>query len=112
MRYIFKMGLCGVLFFCIANANAEEKTLPVSDGMILNLGNHIQTVQVRAKSLGPGACAVSFDIKGQSTNFLAPPLKMSPWTDVGPGFTGATSQKLGFSIECDTGAVAEVKFFN
>jgi hypothetical protein len=78
--------------------------------MSLTLGNHIQQVQVRAKSLGPGFCAVTFELAKQSTDIAAPPLTWSSWTNVGPGFTGVTTQRLGFSIGCDTGAVAQVMY--
>lgn len=93
-----------------ALANAGEVTSPVIDGMTLRLGNYVQRVQVRAKSFGPGFCAVTFELGGQSKGVSAPPLTWSNWFDVGPAYIGPQSPTLGFSIGCDTGAIAEVKY--
>lgn len=104
--------LFGILaFVSIGESNASEITSPVTDGMTLKLGNVVQQVKVRAKSMGPGACAVTFELHGESTNFLASPLTWSPWTEIGPGFTGPSTQTLSYTVGCDTGAIAEVKYF-
>lgn len=103
------VAICVLVSFSIY---AEEVILPVIDGMILELGNHAQQVQVRAKSLGPGACAVTFSLGGKELSFLAPLLIWSPWTELNPAFLSKTSQKLDFRQGCDTGAIAEVKFSN
>jgi hypothetical protein len=113
MKNIKKYVFLGIFAFSLTSeSNASEITSPVLDGMALKLGNVVQRVKVRAKSMGPGACAVTFELHGESINFLSPPLTWSPWTEVGPGFTSASSQALGFTIGCDTGAIAEVKYFN
>jgi hypothetical protein len=99
------------IFAAIAmQVQAAEVTAPVVSGMVLSLGDSAQQIKVRAKSLGPGACGVSFSIGGKSDSFLAPPLTWSPWTAVGPAFLGKSTQKLELSISCDTGAIAEVRY--
>lgn len=112
MKRLFFFTIAIVAALLIQEASAAEVINPVTDGMTLHLGNHVQRVSVRAKSIGPGACSVTFAIGGKSNGFLAPPLTWSPWTNIGPGFIGRSSQKLGYSVGCDTGAKAEVKYSN
>ena len=105
---LIAVALCAALE--VQEANAAEITSPVVDGMVLHLGDYVQRVAVRAKASGPGACAVTFSIGGQNSGFLAPPSSWSPWTEIGPGFVGKSAQKLGYSVNCDTDAIAEVRY--
>ena len=89
---------------------AEQVVYPVIDGMTLNLGNYVQRIEVRAKSLGPGFCGVRFTFAGDSSGFLAPPFRWSSWTPVGPAYLGPTRGSLGYTVVCDTGAIAQVRF--
>lgn len=84
---------------------------PVTNGMTIELGNYVQQVKVRAKSFGPGACGVEFFISGETSGFLAPTLFWSPWTKIEPAFLGESKQEVGFSEICDTGAIAEIRYF-
>ena len=111
MRKVSLFLMLTVVFLTsIVPVRAGEVKGPVIDGMVLSLGNFVQRVKVRAKSLGVGACAVTFTIGGETTGFLAPPIIWSPWEEIGPGFFGVSNQRLDFNVECDTGAVAEVMF--
>lgn len=109
----FIIALLVVICFPASVVKTEEVTLPVIDGMTLNLGNYVQTVRVRAASMGPGVCAVEFSVGVAGSGklgFLARPGTWSPWTDIPHGFIGAMSTTLRFSALCDTGAIAQVKF--
>lgn len=90
---------------------APKRVLPVVDGMAVPLGDFAQNIEVRAKSLGPGFCAVHF-VAGQASpfEFQAPPLVWGDWLEIPYGFIGAGSITLGFKILCDTGALGEVRF--
>ena len=72
--------------------------------------NVVANVHVRAQSLGPGFCEVSFDSNFGSTGFLAPPLSWSDW-NVLFSHTGSVSAGISSEAKCDTGALFEVKYF-
>lgn len=91
--------------------SGQRRTLPVVNGMLLKLGNYAQNLEVRAKSLGPGFCGVRFSSTYFSPfEFLAPPLVWGGWLEIPFGFLGSGSVVLNYSVLCDTGAVAEVRF--
>lgn len=95
-------------------SRAEEIKVPVVDGMTITLGNYLQNVQARAKSMGPGLCAVRFSFNGsfpKQTRLFAPPLVWSKWQDLKPTFVnGPITVTVNYDEECDTGAIAELKY--
>lgn len=80
--------------------------------MAVPLGDFAQNIEVRAKSLGPGFCAVRFEAGEASPfEFHAPPLVWGKWLEIPYGFIGAGTITLSFTILCDTGALGEVRFY-
>jgi hypothetical protein len=106
--------LATLAFFAIAplQASADDKTVvPFLNGMTIKTGNSVANIEVRAKSLGPGACGVTFSAdNGASTQFLAPPLTYSPWT-VLASHTGSASFTITHSVACSTGVIGEVRYY-
>lgn len=97
---------------CVFASNSPKKVVvPLIDGMVLKLGNVVQQIEVRAKSMGPGKCAVEISAEDETIGILAPLTKMSDWKKVGPAFLGEGSAKMGFRIICDTGAIGQVRYF-
>jgi hypothetical protein len=82
----------------------------IVDGMTLDLAeNALQQVRVRLKSFGPGACAVTVSIDGESKTIVAPLFHFTDWTPVGPAEKGG-SHKLKFHPDCSTGAMGYVQY--
>ena len=91
-------------------ASAMQTTQPLTNGMTITTSNSVANVEVRAKSFGPGFCAVGISSPYGQSNFLAPPLTWSPWTHLF-SHMGAITATLGTSVGCSTGAVFEVRYF-
>lgn len=94
-------------------ALAADSKVPTSlvSGMKITTANVVATVEVRAKSLGPGACGVNFSTdSGNSTSILAPPFTWSGWQTLA-SHIGTVTYKVEYEITCDTGAVAEVRYY-
>lgn len=107
MKFIFIVFL--LLFYTIS-AKAAEKILPVIDGMTIKADkNSLQLVKIRVKSFGPGFCGVFINFAGKNKQVSAPPLSWSDWIPLDPAIAGGT-YTLGFTAQCDTGALGEVKF--
>ena len=114
--------LRGVLFFdlsqspVIMGTGADgssppvETTVPFVDGMTITTADVAGSVDIHAMSLGPGLCGVTFSTAGASTQFLAPPGTYSPWTTLTANI-GSVSLKLDEHVTCDTGVVAEVRYW-
>lgn len=86
-------------------------TSPLVSGMSIRTADVVGNVKVRAKSLGPGFCAVSISATGGGrSNFMAPPLTWSPWATL-YSHLGASSALLSAQADCDTGALFEVQYF-
>ena len=122
MVFPLKLGMLpliwfSVLFFItfsgINAANGQEKTvLPIPGKEItFTVADVVATVEVRAKSQGPGACGVEFSTNlNDKINFLAPPYVFSPWTFLS-SHTGSFSYKVSVDVKCDTDVLPEVRFF-
>lgn len=109
--------ICAVPFIlvlvCVSSAQGTEKTvLPIPGGNVtFTVANVVATVEVRAKSLGPGACGVEFSTNfNDKIAFLAPPAIWSPWTVLASHSTKVT-YRVSADVQCDTDALMEVKFF-
>ena len=89
---------------------AEPVRHSATDGMILKLGNYAQQVKVRAKALGSSDCNVEFSIQGKAVVVVAPVNDYSDWVGIGPTFLEPSNEKLGVSVKCDSGAIAQVKY--
>jgi hypothetical protein len=89
---------------------AEQVRFAAKDGMSLELGNYTQQVKVRAKALGSKTCNVEFTVKGKVFTVTAPANEYSEWVGIGPTFYGPSNEKLGVSVKCDDGAIAQVTY--
>lgn len=92
-------------------AVADRVTAPLIDGMTIELGNYVQRIEVRVRSMGPGKCAVEVSAGGETIGILAPLTEMSAWTQVGPAYLSPSAVSVGFRTVCDTGAVGEIRYF-
>jgi len=103
----------GLAMLEIGGAYASDKvTVPLFDGMTIKTADAVANVEVRAKSLGPGFCAVTFsaDPSGQRVGMNAPPLLWSNWVTL-TSHIGAVAITISQQVECDVGVVAEVRYF-
>lgn len=108
--YMWKLVSILMLLPFVTTVQAEEVTVPAVDGMIIDTqDNLLQQVNIRLKAFGPGVCAVRVSFADKEVGFLAPPLVWSDWFVIGPAVSGGT-YKLGFSVDCDTGAIGEVRY--
>jgi hypothetical protein len=93
-----------------SSACAGEVTQQIVDGMIVEgKPNTLQQIQIRLKSFGPGFCGVDLQFLDSHEKIAAPPLVWSRWFPFGGAFNSG-SHALGFSEDCDTGAIGEVKY--
>ena len=99
-----------LLFSASFGLTAEQVRHAATDGMTLELGNYAQQIKVRAKALGSKSCKVDFSIQGQTVTVVAPANEYSVWTAVGPSFLTNAKEKLGVSVKCDDGAIAQVTY--
>ena len=83
---------------------------PFIDGMTIHTSDSVANVEVRAKSFGPGGCAVEFSTVAAKIGFVAPPLTYSSWT-VLTASVGKNSFELHNDVKCDTGVVAQVRYY-
>lgn len=104
-------ALISVILFAISFGLMAEPVRHVAkDGMTLKLGNYTQQIKVRAKALGASNCNVEFSIKGKTVVVVAPVNDYSDWIGVGPTFLAPSNEKLGVSVKCDDGAIAQVTY--
>ncbi|MFH4675337.1 hypothetical protein [Vibrio alginolyticus] len=86
---------------------AKKTTLPFVEGMIVDMGGVLSGIELRAKSLGPGMCVITFSIDKDRLLISAPPLKWSKWETI---TTGQNSYRITSEKGCDTGFIAEVRY--
>lgn len=86
-----------------------KTVVPFVNGMSISTSNSISTVEVRAKSFGPGFCGVRFNTMGGTTQFLAPPLLWGEWMQL-TVHMGEVNYTITNEVLCDTGVVAEVRY--
>lgn len=93
-----------------SSAAAEKAVVPFIDGMSITTDNVSATIEVRARSLGPGLCATRFVTGTHAVDILAPLTDWSDWQELTAHF-GSVSFSISSVILCSTGAVAEVRYF-
>lgn len=91
-----------------ATENGKTVVLLVN-GMTITTGNSYATVEVRAKSFGPGFCAVDVHANGDTAGVLAPPFVWSTWQNLS-NHIGTVSYTLSYDKKCDTDALVEVRY--
>ena len=89
---------------------AETVRQAATNGMVLNLGNQPQQVEVRAKSIGSSDCDVEFTIQGKTVAVVAPVNKYSEWLKIGPAFLKPANVELGVAVKCNDGAITQVQY--
>lgn len=93
-----------------ATGQASKPSFPFIDGMTIRTEDVAATIEVRVQSLGPGACATRFLAGTHSVDILAPLLSWSEWHEL-TSHLGSVSVTLNNIVMCDTGVVAEVRYF-
>lgn len=89
---------------------AEAKAVvPFVDGMTITTKNTVDTVEVRARSQGPGFCAAEFSAFGGHIGLLAPPFKYSSW-HILTSHIGAVTLTIHDDVKCDSGILAQVRY--
>ena len=91
-------------------SSAEEVTIPAIDGIVIELGNYVQQVKIRVQSIGPGFCAVEYNLGDDTLGILAPPLVWTDWMPFETAFLSPTSVKFSENTICATGALAELQY--
>lgn len=111
-RIAISIGLTlGLASAAVAQPGGMQVTVPFVDGMSITTSNSVANIEVRVKGMGPGTCAVTFAATGGGTaSFNALPLVWSPWMTL-QAHIGSTTQKLSNDVKCDTGVVAEVRYY-
>ncbi len=79
-------------------------------GMTVTTSNSVGSIEVRAKSLGPGFCAVTYSSRGEEAVISAPPLKYSDWS-VLLTHIGSSTNTISESVQCDGLVVAQVRYW-
>lgn len=98
------------LLVTLAAADSKYQTSLVS-GMTVTTANSVATVEVRAKSFGPGFCGVNFSTDhGDKVTISAPPLAYSDWRSLA-SHIGSVTYRVEYEATCDTGALAEIRYF-
>ena len=108
------MKLLGTIPLLKANPNSVDSGILTETGLIngmyIQTANVVANVNVRAKSQGPGFCAVTINSNSSAINFLAPPFSWSPWTTLF-SHIGSAGSTITTSIGCDTGALFEIQYY-
>ncbi|HCH1046394.1 hypothetical protein R8N68_04995 [Vibrio sp. 1974] len=99
-----------ISFNSVADTNNTKSVIPFVDGMTITTSDNAGTVEVRAKSLGPGGCGVQFSSYDNSTQFLAPPLQWGAWVELA-AHLGEVTYKIENEVLCDTGVLAEIRYY-
>lgn len=95
----------------VGSAAAADKLVePLVNGRVIQTANVVAMIDVRAKSFGPGACSVLIGIGNRQILLMAPPLTYSGWVPV-LSHTGPISVTASIDVKCDTGVLAEVRYF-
>ncbi len=93
-------------------ASSEEKVINIIGySADLELGNYIQHVWIRAKSLDQETCTNSYYLGvGNEVEVAAPPGVFSAWHPFPKLFTGPARVKFLRLGLCESGAIVEVKY--
>lgn len=112
MRKSF-LAVAGVLLAGLASgpaSAAEQRVVGLVDGMTIRTGNSWANVEVRAQSFGPGFCSTEVTVGDKTVIIAAPPLTYSGWTIVN-SHGGSVSFEISKRDNCDTGAMAQVRYW-
>ena len=91
-------------------ADSQQVVVGLVDGMYIQTGNSWGNVEVRAKSFGPGFCATHVTVGDKTVSIAAPPYAYSGWVIVN-SYGGSVSFQISKEDICDTGTVAEVRYW-
>ena len=91
-------------------ADSQQVVVGLIDGMVIQTGNSWGNVEVRAKSFGPGFCATHVTVGDKTVSIAAPPLAYSNWVVVN-SYGGSVSFAISKEDICDTGTIAEVRYW-
>jgi hypothetical protein len=94
----------------LAADGGTQVVVPFVDGMTITTSNSVANVEIRAQSLGPGACAVEFSAGDKTIGLLAPPLVYTGWS-VLTSHIGSVTFTLSDDVKCDTGVLAQVRYY-
>jgi hypothetical protein len=94
----------------LAADGGTQVVVPFIDGMTITTSNSVANVEVRAQSVGPGACAVEFSAGDKTVGLLAPPLTYTPWT-VLASHIGSAKFTIGDNVKCDTDVLAQIRYY-
>jgi hypothetical protein len=91
---------------------AEEKTVTgLVDGMVITTSDSVANVEARAQSQGPGLCATKVSAEpGNTVAIAATPGVYSNWVTIA-SHVGSVSFTLHTTIDCDTGALFQVRYY-
>ncbi len=111
-RYFLAVMFIVLIGFAGGSSHAQDDkaVVPFIDGMTINTSDSVASVEVRAQSIGPGFCASRFSAGQHTVDILAPPLTWSDWVEL-TAHIGAVSFTLGSTVMCDTGVLAEVRYY-
>lgn len=87
-----------------------QTIIPLVDGMTINTADVAANVEVRARSYGPGFCAVKASAGGQEIGIAAPPGIWSDWFTL-TSHLGKATFVINSEVVCDTGAQFEVRYY-
>jgi hypothetical protein len=91
-------------------SSSSQTIIPFVDGMTITTANVVGNVEVHAQSQGPGFCAVTFSAGGFNVLVSAPPYKYSDWQIVANNI-GSVSLTITDDVNCDTGVLAEIRYW-
>jgi hypothetical protein len=92
------------------SSGAQQTIVPLVPGMTVTTADVVGNVEVRARSHGPGFCAVGATGGDGSASILAPPLAWSTWT-VLFSHLNQTTATIDSTIECGTGTDLEIRYW-
>jgi hypothetical protein len=94
-----------------AYASDSAKTVvPLIDGMVITTANVVANVEVHGKSMGPGLCSINVRSGAASIVYSAPPLVWGTWVTLF-SHVGTVTSHVNFDINCDTGAILELQYY-
>lgn len=111
---IKRITLLALTLACAGSAHAADGgtqvVIGLVDGMTIQTGNAWANVEVRAMSFGPGFCATHITVGDKTISVAAPPAVYSGWY-VANSHGGRVSFTVSKQDQCDTGTLAQVRYF-
>lgn len=93
-----------------ASDGGSQVVVGLVNGMTIQTGNSWANVEVRAMSMGPGFCATHITVGDKTISVAAPPMVYSSWY-IANSHGGKVSFSISKDDKCDTGTLAEVRYF-